>query len=82
MNPHKHTLKVFLLLIFVFLFAEVSFPKDVSVGRRGIVVEERHAALRSTPQLNGPIVRRLSRGRIVYIRGLRTTSDGVVFFSR
>lgn len=79
MNPHKLTLKVFLLLIFVFLSAEISFPQRANPGRRGIVVDERLAALRRTPQLNGQIVRRLSRGRIVYIRGFRTNSEGVVF---
>ena len=88
MNPHKLTvhvslrkltLQVFLLLILVFLFAEISFPKGVMGGRRGIVVDERLAALRRTSQLNGPLVRRLSRGRIVYIRASRTTHEGVVF---
>ena len=79
MNPHKLTLRVSLLLILVFVSAEISFPQRATGGRRGIVVDERLAALRRTPQLNGPIVRRLSRGRIVYIRGSRTTTDGVVF---
>lgn len=79
MNPHKLTLKVFLLLILVFGFAENSFPQRVATGRRGIVVDERLAALRRTPNLSGQLVRRLSRGRIVYIRNSRTTPDGVVF---
>ena len=88
MNPHKLTvhvsfrkltLQVFLLLILVFLSAEISFPQGATAGRRGIVVDERLAALRRTPQLNGPLVRRLGRGRIVYIRATRTTTDGVVF---
>ncbi|HKS11300.1 MAG TPA: hypothetical protein VJS13_17235 [Pyrinomonadaceae bacterium] len=79
MNPHKLTLKVFLLVILVFLCAEISFSKGVTGGRRGIVVDERLAALRRTPQLNGALVRRLGRGRIVYVRGSRTTSEGVVF---
>lgn len=88
MNPHKLTaqlslrplaLQLFLLLIFVFLFAENSFPQRVTAGRRGIVVDERLAALRRTPNLSGQLVRRLGRGRIVYIRGSRTTPDGIVF---
>ncbi|HKV32871.1 MAG TPA: hypothetical protein VJP89_00975 [Pyrinomonadaceae bacterium] len=80
MNPHKLTLKVFLLLILVFGSAENSFPQRVTVGRRGIVVDERLAALRRTPNLSGQLVRRLGRGRIVYIRNSRTTPDGVVFY--
>lgn len=79
MNPHKLTLKVFLLLILVLGSAEISFPQRAAAGRRGIVVDERLAALRRTPQLNGTLVRRLGRGRIVYIRSSRTTSEGVVF---
>lgn len=79
MNPHKLTLKAFLLLISVFLSAEISFSKGPTVGRRGIVVDERLAALRRTPQLNGPLVRRLSRGRKVAIRGSKTTPAGITF---
>lgn len=79
MNPHKLTLKAFLLLIFVFLSAENSFPKGLTPGRRGIVVDERLAALRRTPQLNGPLVRRLTRGRKLTIRSSKTTPDGITF---
>jgi hypothetical protein len=45
-----------------------------------VVVDERLAALRSTPDLSGRLVRRLGRGRFVAIRGTRTTPDGVVFY--
>ena len=79
MNPHKLTLQLCLLLICVFLSAEISFPKGATAGRRGIVVDERLAALRRTPQLSGPLVRRLSRGRKMTIRASKTTPDGVVF---
>jgi hypothetical protein len=88
MNPHKLTvsislralaLQLFLLLIFVFLSAENSFSQRVTAGRRGIVVDERLAALRRTPNLSGQLVRRLGRGRAVYIRASRTTPDGIVF---
>lgn len=86
MNPHKLTargglrlLQVFLLFILVVISAEISFSKGVTGGRRGIVVDERLAALRKTPDLSGQLVRRLSRGRLVAIRGSRTTPDGVVF---
>lgn len=79
MNPHKLTFQIFLVLIVVFLSAQISFAKGPTGGRVGLVVDERLAALRRTPQLNGPLVRRLGRGRIVAIRGSRTTPDGVVF---
>ena len=86
MNPHKLTLhlrvvaRLFLCLIAVFLSAEMSFPKQPSGGRLAIVVDERLSALRREPRLNGGLVKRLSRGRLVAIRGSRTTPDGVVFF--
>ncbi len=88
MNPHKLTFRVFLrklafqfflLSIIVFLFAENSFPKGPTGGRFALVVDERLAALRRTPQLNGSLVRRLSRGRRVAIRASKTTREGVVF---
>ena len=88
MNPHKLTFHVYLrkltfhlfaFLILGFLSAEISFSKGPTGGRRGVVVDERLAALRRTPQLNGALVRRLGRGRLVAIRGSRTTPDGVAF---
>lgn len=75
----KLSLQFFLLCIVVFASAEISFPNGLLNGRRGIVVDERLAALRRTPQLNGPLVRRLGRGRTVIIRGSKTSPEGVVF---
>ena len=89
MNPHKLTVRaafrslavrIFLLLIVVFSSVQNSFPKGPTGGRPAVVVDERLAALRRTPQLNGALVRRLGRGRLVAIRGSRTTPEGVVFF--
>ena len=88
MNPHILTrgrvalvaFRLCLLLILGSFSAQISFPKPPTGGRLAVVVDERLAALRSAPELNGRLVRRLSRGRLVAIRGSRTTSDGVVFF--
>jgi hypothetical protein len=80
MNPHKLTIRFCLLLITVFLSAEISFPKRPTGGRLAIVVEERLSALRATPELSGRLIRRLGRGRLVAIRASRKTSDGVVFY--
>jgi hypothetical protein len=80
MNPHKLVFQFFLLLIVCFLSGEISFPKGPAGGRLAIVVDERLAALRQTPDLKGQLIRRLSRGRLVAIRGSRTTSEGVIFF--
>lgn len=77
MNPHKLVFQFFLLLIVCFLSAEISVSKQPFA----IVIDERLSALRKTPELSGQLVRRLSRGRKVAIRGSRTATDGVVFFN-
>jgi hypothetical protein len=79
MTPHKVTFSLFLFLIVGSLTAKTSFAKTPTGGRLAVVVDERLAALRNTPELTGRLVRRLGRGRLVAIRGSRTTPDGVVF---
>lgn len=84
MNPHRLLFRSFALHLFLFLIvgsvsAQVSFGKTPTGGRLAVVVDERLAALRSTPELSGRLVRRLGRGRVVAIRGSRTVADGVVF---
>ena len=78
MIPHKLTLC--LCLIFLSQSITLAQRKPPAGGRLAVVVEERLAALRATPQLNGRLVRRLGRGRMVAIRSLRTSADGVTFF--
>lgn len=80
MNPHKLTAQLCLLLLVCFFSAKISVSKPPAGGRLAVVVDERLAALRSTPELNGRLVRRLGRGRLVAIRGSRVSTDGVVFF--
>jgi len=79
MTPHKVTFSLLLFLIVGSLSAKTSFAKTPTGGRLAVVVDERLAALRNTPELTGRLVRRLGRGRLVAIRGSRTTPDGVVF---
>jgi hypothetical protein len=78
MIPHKLTL---CLLLFLFdpntLLAQQRKPP--AGGRLAVVVDERLAALRSTPQLNGRLVQRLSRGRLVAVRSFKTSADGITF---
>ena len=79
MIPHTLTL---CLLLFLFgpntILAQQRKPP--TGGRLAVVVDERLAALRATPQLNGRLVRRLSRGRLVAVRSLKTGADGITFF--
>ena len=80
MNPHKLTLCLLICLIVFLLSAKMSFPKQPTGGRLAIVVDERLAALRRTPNLNSQLLKRLSRGRLVAITASRTTRDGVIFY--
>lgn len=77
MNPHKLAL---CLLLFLFCPNTIAQQrKPPSGGRLAVVVDERLAALRATPQLNGKLVRRLSRGRLLAVRSLKTSPDGITF---
>src|ERR1044071_6387471 len=79
MLPHKLTLCLFLILLnSSSIFAQQR--KAPAGGRLAVVVDERLAALRATPQLNGRLVRRLSRGRLVAVKSVKTSADGIVFF--
>lgn len=75
MYPHRLTVFLFLLLVTPITFAQ----KRPAGGPIAVVVDERLAALRVAPQLDGKLVRRISRGRLVAVRGSKKTSDGLVF---
>ena len=77
MIPRKLTLFLLLLFCTGSIFAQRKPPTG---GRLAVVVEERLAALRATPQLNGRLVRRLGRGRLVAIRSAKTNADGITYF--
>ncbi len=79
MLPHKLTCLLFLILALQST-AFAQNRKPPSGGRLAIVVDERLAALRATPQLTGKLVRRLGRGRMVAIRSAKTGAEGVTFF--
>ncbi|MFN2455109.1 MAG: hypothetical protein ABR577_12900 [Pyrinomonadaceae bacterium] len=49
-------------------------------GARAVVVDERLAVLRGAPDISAPLVQRLSRGRVVFISGVRRTPDGLLFY--
>ena len=49
-------------------------------GHIAVVADERLAALRSVPEPQARLLRRLSRGRLVSIRGASRNRDGLVFY--
>lgn len=78
MIPHKLT--ICLLIILFNQVTSIAQQRKVPVGGRlAVVVDERLAAVRATPQLNGKLVRRLARGRMVAIRSSKPGPDGIVF---
>ena len=79
MLPHKLTLCLVLFLLnSSSILAQQRKPP--AGGRLAIVVDERLAAVRATPQLSGRLVRRLSRGRLVAVRSIKSSADGITFF--
>ena len=48
-------------------------------GRIGVIVDERLSALRESPELSGKLIKRISRGRRVSLRGERRMPSGIVF---
>lgn len=48
-------------------------------GRIAVVIDERLAALRESPALTGNFKQRISRGRLVAVRGERRGRDGVTY---
>ena len=82
MYPHSSVTK--LVLVFILLPGSIAHPvygQKARIDRRvAVVVEERLAALRATPRLDGRLVRRLGRGRLVAIRSAKMNADGITFF--
>ncbi len=76
MRPHR--LAVILLVFLTFQVQVLAQRKAPAGGPIAVVVDERLSALRATPQLNGKLVRRLGRGRLVAIRSAKSNS-GVTF---
>src|SRR5256714_13015996 len=55
-------------------------PRVPPGGHLAIVADERLAALRGSPDPAARLIRRLSRGRFVSIRGSSRTRDGLTFY--
>jgi len=70
-------LLLFLILIPAGIFARRRPPAG---GRVAIIVDERLSALRATPELSGPLLRRMGRGSYVAIKGEKRSRDGVIFY--
>lgn len=67
-----------LLLIAVFTSAQQRRAPEG--GQRAVVVDERLAVLRDAPDLSATLLQRMGRGRMVAIRGVKRSADGVTFY--
>jgi len=72
----------YLLLIAVVCAVDCSAqkPRVPPGGHLAVVADERLAALRSAPDPSARLVRRISRGRFVSIRGSTRNRDGLLFY--
>lgn len=87
MSLHRSKIKTAFIST-IFLICGLSLTPNVSAqqrrapegGQRAIVVDERLAVLRDAPDLSANLLHRMSRGRMVAIRGARRSPDGVTFY--
>jgi len=82
MNPHRITRLVAILIVLTFSTQLLAKPKQKvpAGGKLAIVVDERLSALRSKPDLRAALIRRLGRGRLLAVKGVKRNHDGTVFF--
>src|SRR5256714_306304 len=78
----RRCLASFLLLIWLGfpLDAFARKPRVPPGGHLAVVVDERLAALRGSPDPSARLIRRLSRGGLVSIRGSSRTRDGLTYY--
>ena len=73
---------IFLACLFLVVWqtAGLARKRQPAGGRLAVVADERLSALRATPELNGSLLRRISRGGLLAIRGEKRSRDGIVFY--
>ena len=83
MSPNLTKILVIKSVLVSLLLASPAFAQKKRVppgGNLAIVADERLAALRTAPNPSARLIRRLSRGRLVSIRGSSRSRDGLLFF--
>ena len=74
------TICVFVIILWSAPDASAQKLRAPPGGHVAVVADERLAALRSVPEPSARLLRRLSRGRLVSIRGASRSRDGLVFY--
>jgi hypothetical protein len=79
--PRRWLLPFLITILFSLVaVAQAQKPRIPPGGHLAVVADERLAALRSTPEPSARLLRRLSRGRFVSIRGSSRSRDGLLFY--
>ncbi|HWP54495.1 MAG TPA: hypothetical protein VN476_10155 [Pyrinomonadaceae bacterium] len=68
------------ILLSQFASAQAQKPRIPQGGHLAVIADERLAALRSAPDPSARLLRRISRGRFVSIRGASRSRDGLLFY--
>jgi hypothetical protein len=68
------------ILLSQFGSARAQKPRTPPGGHLAVIADERLAALRSAPDPSARLLRRISRGRFVSIRGAGRSRDGLLFY--
>ena len=71
------------IICFIFLTTTIAAQQQRRApegGQRAVVVDERLAVLRDAPDFSATLLQRMSRGRMVAIRGTKRSPDGVTFY--
>ena len=81
MIPHRLTLHLIsiCLVLLTINVAPAQKQRAPPGGRLAVVVDERLSALRASHELTARLLRRIGRGRLVAIRAVKTSRDGIVF---
>jgi hypothetical protein len=82
-SPAQLIVSRLFILLALFGSAANAFAQKARIppgGHIAVVADERLAALRSVPEPTAHLLRRLSRGRLVSIRGASRSRDGLVFY--
>jgi hypothetical protein len=80
-QPLRKFTPLFICIVAFLLPANVIAKRRAPAGGRvAVVIDERLSALRKTPELVGVLLRRISRGALVAVRGEKRSRDGAVFY--
>lgn len=81
-NTGSSLISIAVAVSFLILSTSVSSQQRRAAegGQRAVVVDERLAVLLDAPDLAATLLRRVSRGRSVMVKGARRASDGVIFY--